>query len=299
MMVGAGAAVVIHPKYVVTNRHLVENADGVSIAATGGTSRLQAEIVAVSETHDLALLKCDALTAPPARLAAEFPTAGASVSLAGFPNTERLGASPQTTKGTILTLPSADTAGMSILNAELYPHSTGGPVMDASGAVVAVLSAPAYGELSNYACAVPIAHVREFVRGKLKDFVQTSQTDKPASSTQAADNGQPSTVLVFVEKYPKPAPVAGAQAGGGSTGGVLFVDPWCTACDGRPSPKCTNRKCKAGKVIVIEEKLQSDSFKAKKIKVRYEKPCDVCTGYGVLRCVRCLGRGLDPDVIGH
>jgi S1-C subfamily serine protease len=299
MMVGAGAGVVIHPKYIVTNRHLVQNADGVSIATAGGTSRLPAEIVAVSDTLDLALLKCDGLTAPAARLAAEFPKDGANITLAGFPNTDRLGAAPQATKGTILTAPSADTAQLSILNAELFPNTTGGPVLDSSGALVGVLSSPAYGELSNYSCAVPIAPVREFVRGKLKDFVQASQAVPAASGSDASDSLQHSTVLVFVEKYPKPAPLAGAQAGGGSTGGVLFIDPWCTACDGRPSPKCTNRKCKAGKVVVVEEKLQSDSFKAKKIKVRYEKPCDVCSGYGVLRCVRCLGRGLDPDVIGH
>jgi S1-C subfamily serine protease len=293
MIVGSGAGVVIHPKYIVTNRHLVQNADGVSISAPGATSRLAAEIVAISDTLDLALLKCDALTAPPAPLAADLPKPGANITLAGFPNTDRLGAEPQTSKGTVLAPPTAETARMALLNAELHPNSTGGPILDSAGAVVGVLSSPAYGDLGNYACAVGAADISAFVRGKIKDF---APTPSPAS---AADAVQKSTVLLFVEKYPKPAPVAGAQAGGGSTGGVLFVDPWCTACDGRPSPKCTNRKCKGGKVIVIEEKLQSDSFKAKKIKVRYERPCDVCQGYGVLRCVRCLGKGLDPDVVGH
>jgi len=294
MMVGTGAGFVIFPNYVVTNRHLLLTADGASIVAAGATKRLPAEIVAVSETHDLALLKCEGLTAPAASLAKEFPKIGAAITMLGFPSIERLEAATQTTQGQILTLPDAATAQMALLNADVHRASTGGPVINPSGAVVALLSAPQHGELSHFTCGVPAAAVREFARGHIKDFSEPSSAEKPAT-----DLVQKATVLVFVEKDARRPPIAGAAASGGALAGMLFNDPWCTDCDGRPSPKCTAPKCRNGRVTVVHEKLVSDGFRSKTVKVKSERPCPVCTGLGVRRCVRCLGKGLDPDVIGY
>jgi S1-C subfamily serine protease len=292
MIVGTGAGLVVHPKYVVTNRHLVLTADGASIATADATRRLPAEIVAVSDAHDLALLKCDALAAPAVPLAKEFPKIGGQITLFGFPLIERIGAAPQATKGQVVTLPDAATAQTSILSADLHPSSTGGPVIDAAGAVVAILSAPEHGELSSYACGVPAALVREFVASHIKDFKEPAPVNNPEAVAK-------STVLVFVEKEAVRPPTATAAASGGPLAGVLFHDPWCVACDGGPSPKCTAPKCNKGRVIRIDEKLVSDGFKSKTIKVKTEVPCPVCTGLGVQRCVRCLGKGIDPDITGY
>jgi serine protease Do len=162
---GVGSGVVLtEDGYVLTNRHVVENAQSLSVALYDGTE-YPAEIVEISDEADLALIKMDATGLTPATIGdSSTLVAGQTAIAIGSP----LGTFTETvTKGIIsaldrdITVQDEQTGRPTRLHdliqtdAAINPGNSGGPLLDASGAVVGINTAIA-GNAEGLGFATPI-----------------------------------------------------------------------------------------------------------------------------------------------
>ena len=162
---GVGSGVILtEDGYVLTNRHVVENAQALSVALYDGTE-YPAEIVEISDDADLALIKMDATGLTPATIGdSSTLVAGQTAIAIGSP----LGTFTETvTKGIIsaldrdITVQDEQTGRPTKLHdliqtdAAINPGNSGGPLLDASGAVVGINTAIA-GNAEGLGFATPI-----------------------------------------------------------------------------------------------------------------------------------------------
>lgn len=154
---GTGSGFAIGDGVIVTNRHVVEDARDISLNTWDGGS-LTAVVHGVDVTDDLALIRIDRSLATAALLAPDDPTTGAQVTVVGFP----LGGQQELTRGQVVDyarLDRADGPRVIRISAEIWPGSSGGPVLDDRGRVVGVVFA--IERATDYALAVPVSQVRE------------------------------------------------------------------------------------------------------------------------------------------
>lgn len=126
--------------YLLTNQHVVNGARKVFIYS--GSQRLPARVVKTDAANDLALLKVsgsfDALPVSSSRRV----KLGQTVSTVGFPNPALQGKSPKLTKGEISSLSGAsDDPKYFQISVPLQPGNSGGPLVDAYGNVIGVVTA--------------------------------------------------------------------------------------------------------------------------------------------------------------
>ncbi|ESQ89028.1 hypothetical protein ABAC460_14715 [Asticcacaulis sp. AC460] len=132
-----GSGVVIAPKLVVTNAHVIE--DGVSLEI--GRSRTPLKLVAADLMHDLALLEGEVEGSPiPMRLGSPL-WLGEGVLAAGFPLMDVLGADLKVTTGNIsgLTGGHGDVSRFQF-TAPIGSGSSGGAIIDEAGNLVGITS---------------------------------------------------------------------------------------------------------------------------------------------------------------
>lgn len=136
-----GSGSMVADKFVVTNAHVVNNAR--EIFVSGFTGKTRAEPVIVDETNDLALL----------RLSESFGSSdilfrdsgvhlGETAVTLGYPLSGVLGRGPQFTSGSVSNLLGpGDDARFVQVTCPIQPGSSGGPVFDDSGLLIAVITA--------------------------------------------------------------------------------------------------------------------------------------------------------------
>jgi S1-C subfamily serine protease len=128
-------------RFLITNAHVVDNAR--EIVVSGFSGKTHAEPVVVDSTNDLALLRLS-VSFGPSRIA--FRDAGVhlgeSAHAIGYPLAGLLGSGPQFTSGSVSNLlgPGNDTRLMQITS-PIQPGSSGGPVFDDCGNLIAVVTA--------------------------------------------------------------------------------------------------------------------------------------------------------------
>jgi putative serine protease PepD len=144
---GTGSGFVISDDgYIVTNHHVVRNADAIELAFSDG-SREEAEIVGTSASYDLAVLRVDRDDLTPVVLGNSANVAvGDPVLAIGSP----LGLEGTVTSGIVSALDRPVTAGgqgeQAFINAlqtdaAINPGNSGGPLVDFQGRVIGVNSA--------------------------------------------------------------------------------------------------------------------------------------------------------------
>ncbi|HTV40433.1 MAG TPA: trypsin-like peptidase domain-containing protein [Candidatus Sulfotelmatobacter sp.] len=126
--------------YLITNNHVVKNANKVRLLTTAGT--IDAKVVQVDQANDIALLKADgqfaALPVAPSRTVA----LGNTVATVGFPDPELQGFSPKLAKGEISSLSgAADDARYFQISVPVQPGNSGGALVDEYGNVVGIVAA--------------------------------------------------------------------------------------------------------------------------------------------------------------
>lgn len=136
-----GSGSLVADRFLVTNAHVVDNASEIYVSGFSGKSK--ATPVIVDDTNDLALL----------RLADSFGPSGivfrdAGVQLGetahsiGYPLAHLLGRGPQFTSGTVSNLLGPrDDARLMQVTCPIQPGSSGGPVFDEAGNLIAVVTA--------------------------------------------------------------------------------------------------------------------------------------------------------------
>ena len=135
-IVSTGSGVFVDPKgTLVTNAHVVEGCKAVGAAGLG-----EAEVVAVDEASDLALLRFNGRAGAFARLREAGVKLGEPVTAAGFPLQNILANGLNITTGNVSALagPGGDRRMLQI-SAPVQPGNSGGALLDANGRLVGVV----------------------------------------------------------------------------------------------------------------------------------------------------------------
>lgn len=277
VVTSGGTGFVVYPGYVVTNAHVVKGGSGFEIQTVDGTreTTLRAEVVATSKTHDLALLKCEKLTAAPVALDPTPCRRGTDIMVLGYPEMFTLGATLKATRGVISGLPSPALDNLYLYDASTNGGNSGGPVCDAHGNVVAVHCIGTRTSV-RYGGGIPAADVVAFLKQSLPKYdsrpPSTQTLDWPAVDQQVS----PATVLVWVRR--KDVKQTTALVG-------ALEDHSCLSCKAVGTIKCLNGGCINGFMNV---RANGGTVRAK---------CPICDGSGVSKCPHCLGTGIDRDVL--
>jgi TPR repeat protein len=126
--------------YLVTNHHVVEDASKVRVQTSAGL--LDAEVVRVDDTSDLALLKVAGTFEALPVVSSRNARLGATVATVGFPNVGLQGFEPKLSKGDISSLAGIqDDVRYFQISVPVQPGNSGGALVDEQGNVVGVVSA--------------------------------------------------------------------------------------------------------------------------------------------------------------
>jgi S1-C subfamily serine protease len=205
----SGSGIVINTTgNVLTNNHVVKNCKSILVKAQGRAS-VTATVDAVDPKNDLALL--DTLPAlnidKPAlfRLQSRPAKLGEAVGVLGYPLTGILSTEPKATFGQINSVAGIDNDYTVLqISAPVQPGNSGGPVFDASGAVIGVVVSQASLAVVAVSGNVP-QNVNFAVRGEVAQIFLnahgikfgTSGSQKKLATDEIAARGQESTVLVL------------------------------------------------------------------------------------------------------
>ena len=188
--------------FVLTNRHVVDECDAVTVHDRGS-----AVIREVDDTNDLALLKIQGSTSA-ASFRSTSPGLGESVFALGFPYSGVLGSGVNFTGGLISSLSGIGNDSRYLqFTAPIQPGNSGGPLVDANGLIVGVVSARlADIEMLKASGSLP-QNVNFAIRGELAmgflraNGVEPAITEpkNPLSTSEIANNGQTYTVQIICQ----------------------------------------------------------------------------------------------------
>ncbi len=203
-VVGNGTGFVIAEGYVLTNRHVVEDADSLVIQdpAKPNGLPLAAKVVASSKDLDVALIECRQLKAPAVPLNTVPVGRGTEVMALGFPIASVVGKGLKATRGIITGLPSEETDKMMVLDVQVNPGNSGGPLCDRAGRVVGVVAAKTYTAtfVQGYGLAIPINDAMPFLKQHIRDFESAKSDGKTIEWTDVDALISPSTVMILIQK---------------------------------------------------------------------------------------------------
>lgn len=173
--ISSGSGFVCAPGgYILTNNHVVAGQGKIFVRITGEQKEGQAEVVAADPKRDIALIHLlgDAgAKLKPLKISSTALGRGAAVSAFGFPLGDVLGGGLKLTTGVISALPNKESEEMYLLNCEVNPGNSGGPLCDMHGQVVGIVSAKSFSSkgVESYGMALPaevaIAYLKEHLPG--------------------------------------------------------------------------------------------------------------------------------------
>lgn len=311
VLCGSGSGFVVHPGYVLTNRHVVRDdefgiAEGLRIVDPLDAKHereLPAQVVAISADHDIALVKCDAIKALPVSLSTSVPRRGTEILALGYPKSDLIGRGLKATRGIVTSLPEAATDNMLMFDAEINGGNSGGPVLDKTGEAIGVATARYnVAVVGNYSAGIPSTVAIPFVKTLLPDF-----SSKPAAMIEKswpdidAQVG-PSTVMLLCYYRSVSVGLAQASKGGASAARQTSLeDVSCSVCNGAAKHRCMNRGCAKGTISTKEIIQGVVGTTNKKTLTQYQyvnSPCSVCSGTGQVDCEAC-SNGRDPNLKGR
>jgi S1-C subfamily serine protease len=191
--------------FLLTNNHVIEGCDAVQLQL--GNSRFaRADVVVADETNDIALLRTEHHFASAAALRGGTPLRpGDDVVAVGFPLAGLLADQPNVTVGTVSALagPGDDSRYVQI-TAPVQPGNSGGPLFDASGHLVGIVSAKldaattikAAGAMpENVNFAINGSVIRAFLDGHSVRYT-VARSDSTFSNGTIGERGRDMTVRV-------------------------------------------------------------------------------------------------------
>jgi serine protease Do len=194
--------------WLVTNRHVVGNADQVDIRPSGGQI-VSAKVIARDPKNDLALLKAD-LKSPawlPVSQGAKELELGNSVFTIGFPNPVMQGLEPKYTDGRVSSRAGMmDDESFYQISVPVQPGNSGGPLIDmdsgwAVGVITLRLDRTSDGRAAdNVSYALKGSVLHQFVSGtpEAAPALKAAGPEKPGDATAviARAKGAAATILV-------------------------------------------------------------------------------------------------------
>ena len=290
---GGGTGFVVSPHYILTNRHVAENAIGflISDPAKPDIPKLTATLVALSDEHDLALLRCDDLNAPAVHLNPKFPGRGTDIMLLGFPEFFDIGTGLKSTRGSIVGLPEAANENMCLYDATSNPGNSGGPVSDNRGNVVAIHRA-GFRFSGKLGAGIPIEQATSFISDHIPGYSSAAPNTKTMEWSQVDGLVSKSTVLILCE-----AAKDQRVAIGGKMHSESIEDRACVACRGTGQVTCPD--CHGRGTVTVTKVVDRGPNPLNGIEMywteHFQENCGTCGGTGSVRCQVCGGRGIEEE----
>jgi len=300
---GSGTGFVVHPEYVLTNRHVVKGCAGLLVVPPGEENHeLPASVVGVAdgEDDDLAVIHCKGLAVPPLPfIKADLAPRGTEIMVLGFPSMLQ-GKTPslKATRGTIAGLPD-ESYNAYALDATTNPGSSGGPICDATGNVLGIHCGRVRPETSQpsmtYGYGVPHSRALPLLKKLIPGYEQLPPNANKRQWSDVDGMVSRSTVLIWVQSVEAVGGISRKQKAPDGT--RPFEDRWCMTCYGRGTVECPVRGCANG--TVGDYRLETTtfpehrSFVVRKVAIRV--PCKTCRGKGVVPCLDC-DHGIDRSV---
>jgi S1-C subfamily serine protease len=290
-----GTGFVVAPDIVLTNRHVVlsdsnGSARSIQVSIPEGKNKraaIDAEVLAISDEYDLALLKCNGLSLPAMSFRRGFPLLAEPVIALGYPKTDLLGKSVKATQGIVSAIPN-EQDNIILFDAEVHPGNSGGPLCDAKGNVVAVNTWKF--EISGGESSVSAL---QFLSTHLPTVDLPSEKNTKADWTEIAEQAAKSTLIVEV-LFPDAAPILSATRDTEGNNISGWRDYSCLKCRGHGRIPCPNQNCQGGKIAVrTTEQVEDGTGQLRRVfdipKVRYDD-CPTCSRNAV-SCPECNGKG--------
>ena len=137
---------------VLTNNHVVENATSISVTIPGRSGSHSAKVLGVDPSADVALIQVEGVSGLPTVKLADSSTLSVGQDVVAIGNAGGQGGTPTVTQGTITALDQSITAGdansapeqlsgLIQTDAPIEPGDSGGPLANASGQVVGMITA--------------------------------------------------------------------------------------------------------------------------------------------------------------
>ncbi len=210
----SGTAFAVAPGMLVTNHHVIEGCSAIEVVAADG--RRAASLVSSEPSIDLALLRVFGLKGSTASL--RNPRAvrlGETITVFGFPLSGALSSGGNFTTGVVSALQGLrNDANEMQITAPVQPGNSGGPVMDASGAIVGVVVSKldavrvlrAIGDIpQNVNFAVSLDVLAEFLGRNRVPFRDVSRS-APLDTARVAEMAQSFTYRVECRGKAQQAP---------------------------------------------------------------------------------------------
>ncbi len=294
----SGTGFVVHPEYVLTNRHVVEGCAGLLVVPPGVEDHeLPASVVGVAdgEDDDLAVIHCKGLAIPPLPfIRADLARRGTEVMVLGFPAMIP-GKAPslKATRGTISGLPD-ESYNAYTLDAITNPGNSGGPICDATGSVLGILYAVTVPLEMDYSLGVPHSRALPLLKKVIPGYEQLPPNANKKEWSDVDGMVSRSTVFIWGLSVESVGGISRKQKA--PEGAQRFEDRWCMTCYGRGTVECPVRGCANGTVrdYKSERTVRPDgSFTIMKVPIRV--PCKTCGGKGVVPCPDC-DHGIDRSL---
>lgn len=195
----SGSAFVVHPDgYLATCAHVVNGAKTVTLNLND--HEYQAEVVAVNQEDDLALLKVKARNLKWLPLAdSDKVQLGEEVRVLGYPLTDLLGSNLKVSQGIISGVVMEGGSKRFQIDASVNPGNSGGPVMNGRGEVVGMAASMlASAELSKLAFAVPSGSIRKMLAAQQAAQANAAPAAAPVDGPALVSRASKSMALVHV-----------------------------------------------------------------------------------------------------
>jgi hypothetical protein len=188
---------------IVTNNRLIAGPGKVLVRWPGIKESVTAEVVAQDEERDLALLRIK----PPAKsklrvltVAGKQPVQrGDNVAVLGHPLGGAIGTSLQPAVGAVRA-PASDSAhNLHVLDAQVNPGTSGGPLCDPAGNVVGMMTARSFSGhgIDSYGLAIPAQDVDDFLQKNFPKYKPAPWADQKKTWDEVSRMVTPGVVLVL------------------------------------------------------------------------------------------------------
>jgi len=209
---------------ILTNRHVVKGARSYVVMLNGGMRR-SAEVLAISEDDDLALLRLNnkapatlplALAAMPSTILAiaapaggkwpilrlsgqSTPAEGAQCFVLGFPLLDRMGETIKITQGIVSGATERNSPVDILIDAKVNPGNSGGPLLDKYGQVIGIVTMKSVTSRNedSYGMAIGIARMRKFLDKNHIELPPPQPAADPKDAEQIAISAKPATVCII------------------------------------------------------------------------------------------------------
>lgn len=185
---------------ILTNAHVVSGGKELMVMI-GERDRRSAEIVAVDEALDLALIRIKPKAGeklPFLRfITGDRPSDGAECTVMGYPMIDRLGQAIKITRGIV-----SSAAGQGehvLIDAKVNPGNSGGPILDRFGNVMAVVCMKSFASATeeSYGIGISAGNARKFMARHKVVAVSAEQASTPLSTEEIAARVKPATVCIL------------------------------------------------------------------------------------------------------